>query len=180
MTSRALHFLSLCSVAISFVAVAGAETPSTLTLREAFAGKFRIGATVNRWYLSDPAHPALALAAREFDTITSANVMKWGVFNAEPGVMHFDQVQAFIDGRSVGLTPREFEVLHALARNPGKPVPRERLYREVWGYEMLPGDRSVDVFVRKVRRKLSELAGERSFIETHYGVGYRFEARHAE
>ena len=91
-----------------------------------------------------------------------------------------EQVQAFIDGRSVGLTPREFEVLHALARNPGKPVPRERLYREVWGYEMLPGDRSVDVFVRKVRRKLSELAGERSFIETHYGVGYRFEARHAE
>jgi len=91
-----------------------------------------------------------------------------------------EQVQAFVDGRSVGLTPREFEVLHALARNPGKPVPRERLYREVWGYEMLPGDRSVDVFVRKVRRKLLELAGNRSFIETHYGVGYRFEARPAQ
>ena len=85
-----------------------------------------------------------------------------------------EQVQAFVDGRSAELTPREFEVLHALARNPGKPVPRERLYREVWGYEMHAGDRSVDVFVRKVRRKLGELAGDRSFIETHYGVGYRF------
>lgn len=97
------------------------------------------------------------------------------VIEADGLVIDPEQVQAFVSGRSAGLTPREFEVLHALARNPGKPMPRERLYREVWGYEMLPGDRSVDVFVRKVRRKLGELADNRSFIETHYGVGYRFE-----
>jgi DNA-binding response OmpR family regulator len=97
------------------------------------------------------------------------------VIEADGLVIDPEQVQAFVDGRSAGLTPREFEVLHALARNPGKPVPRERLYREVWGYEMLPGDRSVDVFVRKVRRKLGEIASDHSFIETHYGVGYRFE-----
>ena len=66
-----------------------------------------------------------------------------------------EQVQAFVDGRPVGFTPREFEVLYALARAEGKPVPRERVYREVWGYEMIRGDRSVDVFVRKVRQKLA-------------------------
>jgi DNA-binding response OmpR family regulator len=114
------------------------------------------------------AHLRRASRAREREASTQ--------IEAGPLVIDPEQVQAFVGGRSVGLTPREFEVLHALARRPGKPVQRERLYREVWGYEMLPGDRSVDVFVRKVRRKLAEHApnGE-SFIETHYGVGYRFE-----
>ena len=86
-----------------------------------------------------------------------------------------DQVQAFVDGRPVGFTPREFEVLYELARAEGKPLPRERVYREVWGYEMMRGDRSVDVFVRKVRQKLASARPERSYVQTHYGVGYRFE-----
>jgi DNA-binding response OmpR family regulator len=86
-----------------------------------------------------------------------------------------EQVQAYVDGRSVGLTPREFEVLHALARAEGRPVPRERIYREVWGYEMMRGDRSVDVFVRKVRQKLAAARPDVSYVQTHYGVGYRFE-----
>ena len=90
-----------------------------------------------------------------------------------------EQVQGFVDGRPVGLTPREFEVLYALARARGKPVPRERVYREVWGYEMTRGDRSVDVFVRKVRQKLVAACPEISFVQTHYGVGYRFEPAEA-
>ncbi|MGD9696529.1 MAG: response regulator transcription factor [Thermoleophilia bacterium] len=86
-----------------------------------------------------------------------------------------EQVQAFVHGRSVGLTPREFEVLHALAQAAGKPIQRERIYREVWGYEMMRGDRSVDVFVRKVRQKLAAADPANSYVQTHYGVGYRFE-----
>jgi DNA-binding response OmpR family regulator len=91
-----------------------------------------------------------------------------------------EQVQAFVDGRPVGLTPREFEVLYALARERGKPIPRERVYREVWGYEMMRGDRSVDVFVRKVRQKLIAACPDISFLQTHYGVGYRFEPAPAD
>ncbi|MDX6556642.1 MAG: two-component system, OmpR family, alkaline phosphatase synthesis response regulator PhoP [Miltoncostaeaceae bacterium] len=91
-----------------------------------------------------------------------------------------EQVQAFVDGDSVGLTPREFEVLYALARSGGKPMPRDRVYREVWGYEMMHGDRSVDVFVRKVRQKLAAVRPDRSYVQTHYGVGYRFEPGPAE
>jgi DNA-binding response OmpR family regulator len=91
-------------------------------------------------------------------------------------VMDPGQVQAFADGRPVNLTPREFEVLYALARADGRPVPRERVYREVWGYEMMRGDRSVDVFVRKVRQKLAAAKPDTSYLQTHYGVGYRFEA----
>lgn len=91
-----------------------------------------------------------------------------------------DQVQAFVDGEPVGLTPREFEVLHVLARAQGKPLPRERVYREAWGYEMMRGDRSVDVFVRKLRQKLVAAVPETTFVQTHYGVGYRFEPAPAE
>ena len=99
-----------------------------------------------------------------------------GVIEADGLTLDPEQVQAFADGRSVGLTPREFEVLYELALAGGKPLPRTRIYREVWGYEMMAGDRSVDVFVRKVRQKLARQAPDRAFIETHYGVGYRFAA----
>ena len=96
---------------------------------------------------------------------------------AAGGALRIDpeQVQAFIGGASVGLTPREFDVLYALARAQGKPLARERVYREVWGYEMMRGDRSVDVFVRKVRQKLAAAQPDRSYVQTLYGVGYRFE-----
>ncbi len=97
------------------------------------------------------------------------------VIHAGPLVVDPDQVQAFVDGSPVGLTPREFEVLHVLARQEGKPLPRERIYREAWGYEMMRGDRSVDVFVRKLRQKLKAAAPDATFVQTHYGVGYRFE-----
>ena len=86
-----------------------------------------------------------------------------------------DQVQAFVRDESVGLTPREFEVLYVLAQKAGVPLKRDRLYRDVWGYEMASGDRSVDVFVRKLRQKLQRALPERTVISTHYGVGYRFE-----
>ncbi len=98
-----------------------------------------------------------------------------GAIEVEGLVIDPDQVQAFIEGRPVGFTPREFEVLYALARAEGKPIARERVYREVWGYEMMRGDRSVDVFVRKVRQKLAAARPDRTYVQTHYGVGYRFE-----
>ena len=98
-----------------------------------------------------------------------------GVIEQEGLVLDPEQFQAFADDGSLGLTPREFEVLYALARAGGKPVPRERIYREVWGYEMVRGDRSVDVFVRKVRRKLTAARPTHTYVQTHYGVGYRFD-----
>ena len=86
-----------------------------------------------------------------------------------------DQFQAFVSGQSAGLTRREFELLHVLAEARGKVIEREEIYQRVWGYAMAHGDRSVDVFVRKLRRKLEKLSAGWEYIHTHFGVGYRFE-----
>lgn len=85
-----------------------------------------------------------------------------------------DQFQAFVGGESVGLTRREFELLALLAGREGNVLERETIYQEVWGYAMAHGDRSVDVFVRKLRHKLEKRSPDFRYIHTHFGVGYRF------
>ena len=85
-----------------------------------------------------------------------------------------DQFQAFVDGESVGLTRREYELLALLAGREGNVLERETIYQEVWGYAMAHGDRSVDVFVRKLRGKLEKRSPDFRYIHTHFGIGYRF------
>jgi DNA-binding response OmpR family regulator len=86
-----------------------------------------------------------------------------------------DQFQAFVSGQSLNLTRREFELLQVLAEASGRVIEREDIYQRVWGYAMAHGDRSVDVFIRKLRSKLQRLSPGWSYIHTHFGVGYRFE-----
>lgn len=87
-----------------------------------------------------------------------------------------DEIQALADGRRVGLTVREFQVLLVLALREDRVVRRADIYGRVWGGEMKHRDRSVDVFVRKVRNKLAQAAPGWAYIHTHFGVGYRFAA----
>ena len=86
-----------------------------------------------------------------------------------------DQYQAFVSGRSLDLTRREYELLGVLAEASGRVIEREEIYQRVWGYAMAHGDRSVDVFVRKLRSKLQKHSPGWQYIHTHFGVGYRFE-----
>jgi DNA-binding response OmpR family regulator len=85
-----------------------------------------------------------------------------------------DQFQAFVDGRSIDLTRREFELIELLTVAEGRVLEREQIYERVWGYAMARGDRSVDVFVRKLRQKLEKASPGWRYIHTHFGVGYRF------
>jgi DNA-binding response OmpR family regulator len=87
-----------------------------------------------------------------------------------------DQFQAFAGGRSIDLTRREFELIQLLADAQGQVLQREEIYERVWGYAMVHGDRSVDVFVRKLRQKLERASPEWRYIHTHFGIGYRFAA----
>jgi DNA-binding response OmpR family regulator len=84
-----------------------------------------------------------------------------------------DLYQAYRGTSSLELTAREFEILHLLVQSD-RVLRREEIYERVWGYAMAHGDRSVDVFVRKLRQKLRIASPEWSYIHTHFGVGYRF------
>jgi DNA-binding response OmpR family regulator len=85
-----------------------------------------------------------------------------------------DRFQAYVAEASVDLTRREFELIALLASAEGRVLEREEIYQRVWGYAMARGDRSVDVFVRKLRQKLEKASPKWRYIHTHFGVGYRF------
>ncbi len=87
-----------------------------------------------------------------------------------------DRFDAYVGERSAGLSRKEFDLLRQLALAQGRVLEREDIYQRVWGYTMVRGDRSVDVFVRKLRQKLEPLSGGWRYVHTHFGVGYRFAA----
>jgi DNA-binding response OmpR family regulator len=84
-------------------------------------------------------------------------------------------VQAYVNGKSAELTPTEFRLLYALALERGRVVSRDELLQKVWGRRQSHRDRTVDVFVRKLRDKLDASGARHTFIQTRYGVGYKFE-----
>ena len=77
--------------------------------------------------------------------------------------------------RTLTLSVREFDLLVALAGRQRRIVRREDLYRVVWGGELRDGDRSIDVYVHKLRVKLEDALPGWAFIHTHVGFGYRLE-----
>jgi DNA-binding response OmpR family regulator len=76
-------------------------------------------------------------------------------------------------GRTLMLSIRELHLLTELARRADRIMGREELFRLAWGREMRPGDRSVDVYVRRLRVKLEQALPGWRFIHTHFGFGYR-------
>ena len=86
-------------------------------------------------------------------------------------------VQAYVDGVTADLTPTEFRLLHTLALERGRVVTREELMQRIWGRRQRYRDRTVDVFVRKLRTKIDRAAPRHAFIHTRHGVGYKLEAR---
>ena len=86
------------------------------------------------------------------------------------------KVQAYVDGESAELTPTEFRLLYALALERGRVVTRDELLQKLWGRRETHRDRTVDVFVRKLREKIDRRAPRHTFIQTRYGVGYKLEA----
>jgi DNA-binding response OmpR family regulator len=132
---------------------------------------------VDDW-ITKPSHPEEAIARIEAVTRrhrrgrheTESSPVLAGELEIRP-----DRFQAFVGGDSLDLTRREFELLHLLAGTQGQVLERETIYQRVWGYAMAHGDRSVDVFIRKLRQKLEKRSPSWEYIHTHFGVGYRFD-----
>ena len=83
------------------------------------------------------------------------------------------EFMALVSGRRLELTVRELELLTALAERPDRIVSREELHRVVWGEPYRKSDRSVDVYIGKLRHKLDAAVPGRHLIHTHFGFGYR-------
>jgi DNA-binding response OmpR family regulator len=102
------------------------------------------------------------------EAATSPEHLHIGDLEIRPG-----EFMALLDGRPLPLTVRELELLTALAERHDRIVSREELYRVVWGEQYRKSDRSVDVYVGKLRHKLDEVRPGRPLIHTHFGFGYR-------
>lgn len=97
-------------------------------------------------------------------------VLRTGELEVRPG-----EGLALAAGRALTLSVREFGLLVALCARAGRIVSREDLYAQVWGGELRAGDRSVDVYVHKLRVKLEEALPHARAIHTHVGFGYRLD-----
>ena len=128
-------------------------------------------------WLTKPCHPEELIARVEAVVRrrrrTEARTSGGSVVAGEIAI-RADRFQAFVAGASIDLTRREFELIELLASAEGRVLEREEIYQRVWGYAMARGDRSVDVFVRKLRQKLEKASPDWRYIHTHFGVGYRF------
>src|SRR5947199_175931 len=107
------------------------------------------------------------LASAGFDPVVAGE--------GAPGLGDPREVQAFVDGKSAELTPTEFRLLYQLALERGRVVTRDELLQKIWGRRETHRDRTVDVFVRRLRDKIDRRATRHTFIQTRYGVGYRLE-----
>jgi DNA-binding response OmpR family regulator len=131
-------------------------------------------------WIGKPCHPEEVVARVEAVTRRHRRVEMEEVGESGPlttGELEFriDRYEVRAAGRPVDLTKREYELLLLLARSDGRVLPREDVYQRVWGYAMARGDRSVDVFVRKVRHKLEAASPDWRYVHTHFGIGYRFD-----
>ena len=81
---------------------------------------------------------------------------------------------ALVDGRPLTLTVRELQLLSELAHHAERVMTRDELYRAIWGRDYRKSDRSVDVYVGRLRAKLDRALPGRRFIHTHTGLAYRF------
>jgi DNA-binding response OmpR family regulator len=107
---------------------------------------------------------SLAVAAT-----TEPHVLRAGEVEVRP-----TEYAALAAGRPLPLTVKELGLLTALVGRAGRIVSREELYHEVWGESFRKQDRSVDVYIGKLRLKLDDASPDWNYIHTHFGFGYRF------
>jgi DNA-binding response OmpR family regulator len=170
---QAWEWLERLCGALPELAIVVCTGPSTVSQR---VRGLRLGA--DDW-ITKPCHPEEVIArvqsvARRRRRATRRTVA--APLLAGEVEIRSDLFQAFVGGASLDLTRREFELIELLAGAEGRVLEREEVYSRLWGYTMVRGDRSVDVFVRKLRQKLERASPRWRYIHTHFGIGYRFAA----
>ena len=174
---QAWEWLERLSGALPDLGIVVCTGPSTVAQR---IRGLRLGA--DDW-ITKPCHPEEVIA--RIQSVVRRRRRTTGRVEGKPVTageveIRSDRFQAFVGGRSLDLTRREFELIELLAAAEGRVLEREEIYSRLWGYTMVRGDRSVDVFVRKLRQKLEKASPQWRYIHTHFGIGYRFAAESLE
>jgi DNA-binding response OmpR family regulator len=168
-----LEYVERVADALPGLAVLVCSAPVTVSVR---VRGLRAGA--DDW-ITKPCHPEELLARiqavlrrrRAGELPTEDVTIEAGELAIRP-----DRYDAYAGEQAASLSRKEFELLRQLAAADGRVLEREDIYQRVWGYTMARGDRSVDVFVRKLRSKLEAVSPGWRYVHTHFGVGYRFAA----
>jgi two-component system, OmpR family, alkaline phosphatase synthesis response regulator PhoP len=105
------------------------------------------------------------------------NIGQLQPYSDEHLAFDFQQKVVSLDGLRMSLTRKEYDLLSLLVQHAGQIVPRDALLLQVWGYTPAIRTRTLDVHVRRLRKKLSSYADR--YIETIFGIGYRFQPFHA-
>lgn len=123
-------------------------------------------------YINKPIKPRVLISRIKALLRRSGNPDATTVEKVEMGGIKIDRERYLIvqNGSEINLPKKEFELLALLASKPGKVFTRESILDKVWGGEVVVGDRTIDVHIRKLREKLGE-----DFIRTVKGIGYKFE-----
>jgi len=129
-------------------------------------------------YLTKPFNPrelvarVRAVLRRVYPEETPGDDLRYGNL-----VISFLRHEVMVDGKPANLTPTEFRLLEALVREPGRAFSRSELLDRAFGYDYEGVERTVDVHIMNLRRKIEPGGGEWRFITTVPGLGYRFESR---
>jgi two-component system phosphate regulon response regulator PhoB len=102
-----------------------------------------------------------------------ANISRIPAYRDEHLSLEFDHQLAQLDSDRMVLTRKEYELLALLVQHAGEIIPREALLMEIWGYGSEIRTRTLDVHIRRLRKKLGRYADQ--YIETIFGIGYRFQ-----
>lgn len=129
-------------------------------------------------YITKPFRP------REFLARIKALMRRSTGYNQPEEIIRLDGLtifphsyQAKIGNVPIELTPKEFELLHKLALNPGRTLTRDQLLTQVWGFDYPGSTRTVDEHIKRIRHKMAQADSSHSFIHTVWGIGYRFEVK---
>jgi DNA-binding response OmpR family regulator len=170
---QAWAYLDTICARLPLMAVLVCTGPSTVAQR---VRALRLG--VDDW-IGKPCHPDELLARVE--AVVRRRRRTEAPEAPEPVIagdleIRADTYQVAAGDVAIDFTRREFELIGVLVASEGQVLRREEIYERVWGYAMVHGDRSVDVFIRKLRQKLERASPDWRYIHTHFGIGYRFAA----
>jgi Response regulators consisting of a CheY-like receiver domain and a winged-helix DNA-binding domain len=111
-------------------------------------------------------------------TITQNTISRPGRYEDSHLEVDFARASATLDSRRMILTRKEFELLSLLVQNAGEIIPRDALLLRIWGYSTQIRTRTLDVHIRRLRKKLGTYSEQ--YIETIFGIGYRFQPFRAQ